>query len=159
MMAAIAVMFSTTGRGDQISMALHTPDIPETTPANDRREDAVIRSSDGLFRIIVNIGDDDLQMIVDTGAAVSVLTPTDAERIRHRSVPLISNRKLETVNGTIDVKWYRIRQVRIKGQILENFDYAVAGSALSQSIVGQDALKRLGPVTLTPEWMTFAAVP
>ena len=156
MMAAIAVLFSAMGRGDRISLGLHTPEIPETVPFDDRLKSAVVRSPDGLFRIAVNVGGDDLQMIVDTGASVSVLTSTDAERIRHRSLPLISNRKIETVNGTIDVKWYRIRQVRIMGQMLENFDYAVAGNALSQSIVGEDALNQLGPVTITPQWMTFA---
>jgi aspartyl protease family protein len=115
------------------------------TPGHEARE--FPRASDGLFYVTAAINGQPVRFLVDTGASVIVLSARDAAR-----TGLASQAKydahIETASGTAPMAWTRIDRVEIGGRQVEGLRAAVVQQGLSVSLLGQNALAKLGPVTM-----------
>lgn len=161
---AAAPHLSTPASAGAASAMFAAEEPPPISAPPSRLDEAlsIDRSHDGLFRLNATVEGTKLRLIVDTGASVSVLTVPDAKRLEDKSVRLSTRRRLQTVNGIVNVESRRAFNVLIMGRKIESFDYMVAGGGLRESLIGQDTLSQLGPIILTAEQLSLqgpAAIP
>ena len=152
-LAAAAVTFPValqtglpTGREDIVSAKAAIVDAsPSAIPGHEARE--FPRASDGLFYVTAAINGQPVRFLVDTGASVIVLSARDAAR-----TGLANQAKydahMETAGGKAPMAWTRIDRVEIGGRQVAGLRAAVVQQGLSVSLLGQNALAKLGPVTM-----------
>ncbi len=109
----------------------------------DRRE--YHRDADGLFRIHARIDGQRVRMVVDTGATVMVLTRADARRA---GLATAGNARIRTVSGDARMEWARVDRLLVAGQTLRHIEVAVVDQHRSESLLGQNVLAQLGPITI-----------
>ena len=114
-------------------------------PGHEARE--FPRAPDGLFYVTAAINGQPVRFLVDTGASVIVLSARDAAR-----TGLAGQAKydahMETANGKAPMAWTRIDRVEIGGRQVAGLRAALVQQGLSVSLLGQNALAKLGPVTM-----------
>jgi clan AA aspartic protease (TIGR02281 family) len=106
------------------------------------------RDPGGSYRARVMIDGVPLQMVVDTGAAASLLSERDARRV-FEARDAGRNRAVVTLGGAHLVSRHEVRSVEIGGKTLSNVPVGLAPAA-PVSIIGQDWLAELGPIVLDP---------
>lgn len=112
------------------------------------------RSSDGLFRAMVDLDGHLVPMVIDTGATRSVLSARLAKAINLRTESQHGG-YLATVNGTSPYRTARVSNVRIGSLSLRSVDMIVAPGPGVISLVGQDILRQLGPMRINGNHITF----
>ena len=133
------------------SVPAGVPELPATdTPAIA----PIIRSPDGLFRATVTIEGRTIPMIVDTGATKSVLSSHVAKRLNLTIDPR-SGGSLATINGTTRYRLAAVDTLRIGQRSLHDMTFIVAEGPTRVSLLGQDALQRLGPIRIDAGRLTF----
>ncbi|MBN8829111.1 MAG: retroviral-like aspartic protease family protein [Sphingomonadales bacterium] len=106
------------------------------------------RDGGGAYRAVVVIDGVPLDMIVDTGAARSLLSEQDARRV-FRARDAERNRMVVTLGGAHLVNRQEARSVEIGGRTLLNVPVGLAPAA-TVSVIGQDWLAQLRPIVLDP---------
>lgn len=131
------------------NLAIATPpaEIVEMKEPSQARE--FKRADDGLFYITANIGNVPVRFIVDTGATVVVLTQKDANRIGLDPGDFGQTDNIQTASGPGLMHWAKIDSLELAGHQLSSIDVAVSSSDLKSSLLGQNALSRLGSVSLS----------
>jgi aspartyl protease family protein len=115
------------------------------TPGHEARE--FPRASDGLFYVTAAINGQPVRFLVDTGASVIVLSARDAARTGLASQARY-DAHIETASGNAPMAWTKIDKVEIGGRQVSGLRAAVVQQGLSVSLLGQNALAKLGPVTM-----------
>jgi len=115
------------------------------TPGSDARE--FPRAADGLFYVTASVNGQPVRFLVDTGASVIVLSPRDAARTGLADQARF-NAHIDTANGSAPMAWTKIDKVEIGGRQVAGLRAAVVQQGLSVSLLGQNALAKLGPVTM-----------
>lgn len=113
----------------------------------------ISRSSDGLFYLDGEIGDAPIRFLIDTGANLTVLAADDAARARLGTSGTTIT--LETVNGTAQIGEARVDRVELGGHDLVGLSVGIANQGLPVSLLGQDALSRLGTITIRDDELTI----
>lgn len=115
----------------------------------------IIKAPDGLFYVTATIKGTDVRFLVDTGANLVVLTPEDARRIGvspgHDGAP----GHVETAAGQAQMDRVSLDEVRVAGRDVHNIDAAVMRDGLKVSLLGQNLLSRLGPITMSGDEITL----
>ncbi len=105
------------------------------------------RAADGLFYVTARVNSVRVRFLIDTGATMVVLTKADAARVgaaRHGGAVM-----METASGPSAIDRVRLNHVAIAGHHVVEVDAAVVRQGLKVSLLGQDLLSRLGPVTIS----------
>lgn len=107
------------------------------------------RSRDGLFYVTARVNGVAVRFLLDTGATMVVLTPADATRVGASSGGPARHAMMETAAGPSAIDRITLDHVAIAGHTVVDVDAAVVRRGLKVSLLGQDLLSRLGPVTIS----------
>jgi aspartyl protease family protein len=107
------------------------------------------RADDGMFYVPAVVNGKHVRFLLDTGANMVVLTPEDARRIGVEVGIDGTSESIETAAGRSGMDRVMLDQVRVAGQDVKRVEAAVVRNGLSVSLLGQNLLARLGPITMT----------
>lgn len=110
-------------------------------------EDGSVRvraQRDGHFYIDSRVNGQAIRFLIDTGASVVALSPTDAERIGFQRAQLNFSQRLHTAGGIVRAAPVVIRSLQLGDIRLRNVRAVVNEEALPHSLLGISALERLG---------------
>ncbi|CAN5288375.1 hypothetical protein BH11PSE5_BH11PSE5_10760 [soil metagenome] len=113
------------------------------------------KSPDGLFYVSAKVRGVPVRFLVDTGANIVVLTPEDARRIGV-TPGSGGGSDIETAGGSSRIDRITLDRVSIAGRDLDGVDAAVMHDGLKVSLLGQNLLSKLGPVTITGDELTLS---
>jgi aspartyl protease family protein len=122
---------------------------PDDAPTASKPKDAVMseieQAPDGLFYVTVRINNKPVRFVIDSGASVVVLTKADAQ-VLSLATSNTKRQSIQTASGSKPMRWTRLETLSIAGQTLTDVDAAIIDSGLQTSLLGQNALARLGSV-------------
>lgn len=127
-----------------------TPGLRQPTPvhaAPSRGLVRVERSTDGLFYVMVGIESREMRFLVDTGASVTVISPSDARALK-LDVKQTSGSALRTVGGMVSGGIAEVPRMVIAGREILDIQVAIIDHGAPAPLLGQNALAQLGPVVL-----------
>lgn len=107
------------------------------------------RSRDGLFYVTARVNGVAVRFLLDTGATMVVLTPADATRVGAAFGGPARHTMMETAAGPSAIDRITLDHVAIAGHRITDVDAAVVRRGLKVSLLGQDLLSQLGPVTIS----------
>lgn len=107
------------------------------------------RAADGLFYVSARVNGLKVRFLLDTGATMVVLTKADAERVGATRNPAAAKLMMETAAGPSAIDRVTLDHVAIAGHHVTQVDAAIVRRGLKVSLLGQDLLSRLGPVTIS----------
>lgn len=105
-----------------------------------------IKGDDGLFRLTARRAGQTARLVVDTGATQTILTAGDARRLGVGEGG--EEIELLTANGIATMRRVEIAGLVVAGRRLPALRIVVAPAGLPHSLLGQDAIARLGRVTI-----------
>lgn len=105
------------------------------------------RAADGLFYVTARANGETVRFVVDTGASVVVLSGADAHRLGV-AVDKAAPARIRTAGGGAAMRWGNIEELELAGKRMTNLKAAIVDQGLPVSLMGQNALARLGSVTL-----------
>jgi aspartyl protease family protein len=114
------------------------------------------KSPDGLFYVTGMIKGVPIRFLVDTGANLVVLTPEDARRIGLAPTQAGAPGDIETAGGPSQIDRVTLDKVSVAGREFGGIDAAVMHNGLKVSLLGQNLLSKLGPITMTGDELTFS---
>ncbi len=100
-------------------------------------------SRNGHFLVDSLVDGHPVRFLVDTGASIIVLSPTDAERLGYKLADLKFDRIMSTANGRVRGASIKIRELIVGSIIVRNVGAIVNGAELSESLLGMNFLERL----------------
>lgn len=109
------------------------------------------RAGDGLFYVRAIVNGVPVRFVLDTGATLVVLTPEDARRIGATGRAGAQSDSMETAGGRSAIERITLDRVRLAGHAVTGVDAAVAHTGLKTSLLGQNLLSQLGPITLSAD--------
>lgn len=115
----------------------------------------IARAPDGLFYVTGTIEGVEVRFLVDTGANLVVLTPEDARRIGVSPDNDHALGSVETASGQAQMDRVSLDKVQVAGRNVHNIDAAVMRTGLKVSLLGQNLLSRLGPITMSGDEITL----
>lgn len=101
------------------------------------------KNDDGHFYVGVNINDQEVSFLMDTGATKTILSEYDARRL---GIPLSKIRfteRFETPNGIISAAPIVIESAIIGSIILTNVHASITSTGIRQSILGMNVISML----------------
>jgi aspartyl protease family protein len=107
------------------------------------------RADDGLFYVPAMVNGKQVRFLLDTGANMVVLTPEDARRLGVEVGIDGASESIETAAGRSGMDRVMLDQVHVAGQDVKRVEAAVVRNGLQVSLLGQNLLSRLGPITMT----------
>lgn len=119
---------------------------------------AAQRASNGLFYVTATVNGKSLRFLVDTGASVVVLTAADARAAGISLQDSHYNANVDTVGGSTAMAWARIDQFTLGTRKVYNLKAAVVRNGLGVSLLGQNALAQLGPVTIEGDRISWRSL-
>lgn len=116
------------------------------------------RDRDGHFRAAALVNGQPVELLVDTGATLVMLTPEDARRAGFDPARLAMTRPVQTANGPARVATVLLAELRVGGVVLTDVPAAVAGPGLLHgSLLGMSFLGRLEALSVRGPRMVFSA--
>jgi|GEM_PF-1387360 len=111
--------------------------------------------ADGLFYIEGQADGHKIRMLVDTGASHTVLTARDAAKLKiqysqHGASTLI------TAGGRTRVRSGNLAELTVGNQRLTDLPVSVVDSALPVSLLGRNALTKMGDITISGDNLEFS---
>lgn len=100
-------------------------------------------SNNGHYMVDSLVNGRPLRFMVDTGASVVVLSPSDAERLGYKLDELNFDRTMRTANGLVQGASIRIERISIGSIEMNQVPAIVNGAQLSHSLLGMSYLERL----------------
>ncbi|MGF1462656.1 MAG: TIGR02281 family clan AA aspartic protease [Maricaulaceae bacterium] len=130
---------------------------PIAAPSDGQTRAAVIpRRDNGQFRTQVRVNGRWVDMLVDTGASVVVLTAQDADKVGFDRGSLLFTARANTANGVAKAAPVRLDRVQIGSITLRDVPAAVMEpEALNQSLLGMSFLGELSEVNANPRQMVL----
>jgi len=139
------------------AMATNAAFAPSRSGGMNKKAAYVItRSADGLFYVNATIDGNPIRFLVDTGANVTVLTRSDAERLGlSDGQPDMGRATLRTAGGPTSMQWTRIPVLSVADRPVENVNAAIIDRGIEVSLLGQNVLSRLEGMTFTGDQLRF----
>lgn len=161
-LAAVPPSSGTEPRGDLIQPAI-TQSAAKTSaraPALPviRGERETRRAEDGLFYLTALVNHVPVRFVVDTGASVVVLTRADAARARLASRDHVVAAVLDTASGGARMAWTTLPRLHVGGRELTGLRAAVAHDGLKVSLLGQNALAKLGTISFDGDYLRIRSI-
>lgn len=103
----------------------------------------ITASNNGHYMIDSLVNGRPLRFMVDTGASLVVLSPSDAERLGYELSELNFDRSMRTANGIVQGASIRIERISIGSIEMEDVPAIVNGTSLPHSLLGMSYLERL----------------
>lgn len=121
---------------------------PESEPAGVAW---LVKSEDGHFYAEAMVSEDDgpgsrVRFLVDTGATMVALTPTDAQRIGFDPDTLVYDVQARSANGMVRAARVRLDHVTVSGVRVEDVEAVVLEQGLAQSLLGMSYLGDLSKI-------------
>lgn len=115
------------------------------TPSVDGR--LILSDVDGLFRIVARFDGKPEVMVIDTGATVTVLSSDVAARL---GIDARGGKggTLRTAGGPMRYRRVMVGEISIGARTARNVRVAVVTGSMPHSLMGQDVISQLGPVTI-----------
>ena len=123
---------------------------PAATP-----QQAILRAADGLFYVDAQVNGHRVRFLVDTGASVVVLTAADAAAIGAAPESDTFDGNVQTVGGATRMAWTTIDTVSVAGRHAHKIRAAVVRDGLPVSLLGQNALSKLGALTIRDDRLSL----
>jgi aspartyl protease family protein len=115
----------------------------------------IARAPDGLCYVEAQANGQTIRFVVDTGATVVVLNRSDAKKMGIAYEKLLGSDQIKTVGGPSAMRWATIDHLETAGRELHGLNAAVVDQGLPVSLMGQNALSRLGSVTMRGDTLTI----
>lgn len=152
--ALIGVAMPTGGSGPAADPPAETATDPEAQQSGWAAETRLERRGNGHFYVDAMVDGQIVDFMIDTGASGVVLTVEDAERIGipvdpHDFVVIGSG-----ASGAVRGRLLRFDRIAVDGKEVRDVDGAVA-EGLTQSLLGQSYLSRIGGVQMSGEYMVL----
>lgn len=109
---------------------------------------SVAADRSGRHRVQASVNDRDVNFLLDTGATQTVIGNSAAQRLG--LAPGGPKRRLLAVGGTVYARTVTARSFKVEGRDIGSLNVLVV-EGWDTSLLGQDALRRLGPITLVPQ--------
>lgn len=113
------------------------------------------RAPDGMFYLTGVVNGQAIRFMVDTGANVTVLTPADARLVASAKSASEPERSVMTASGPVRGYNAQITELKIGGRSLQAVRAVVLETGMGVSLIGQDTLRKLGPMTFDGDRMTL----
>lgn len=142
----------------QISANLAVADQPVARvvrPQPQMQAITIGKAPDGLFYLSGSVNGTRVRFLLDTGANMVVLTGDDARRIGLSSPDGPAGESIETAGGRSSMDRVSLDRVSIAGREVANIDAAVMQDGLKVSLLGQNLLSKLGPITMSGDEITL----
>lgn len=120
---------------------------------NGYAETILRRAPDGHFYADLMVNGAPIKFLVDTGATTVALTRDDAQRAGLQFSDGEFTGKAQTASGTVGVKPVTLDRVSLGALEATQVDASIIESGLTQSLLGQSWLKRVGTVTIEGDEM------
>jgi aspartyl protease family protein len=134
-----------------------TPAAFAAVSRDTRPSQTVERAEDGLFYLSAQLGGQELRLMLDTGANMTVLSAKDARAAGITSKDLSYDHQLITAGGTIRAASTQLDGLEIGGQRLDHVGVIVTDAEDGVSLLGQNVLSRLGEVVMQEDRMIIRA--
>ena len=115
----------------------------------------VLKAADGHYWAEAEIDGRAVRVMVDTGASVVVLTPTDAARLGLRLHTSDFSAEVVTASGPVAAAPVQLKAVSVAGARVEQVEALVVAEGLPHSLLGMSYLGRLSAFTATPAALTL----
>ncbi|MDC7675785.1 retropepsin-like aspartic protease family protein [Asticcacaulis machinosus] len=112
-------------------------------PANSGSTTSIPKSQDGHYWAEARVNDASVKFLVDTGATIVALTPSDALRLGVDADELRYDRQVTTAMGQTAAAVVKLRSVHIGQTEVRDVDAIVIREGLSTSLLGMSYLGRL----------------
>ncbi|WAC49645.1 TIGR02281 family clan AA aspartic protease [Asticcacaulis sp. SL142] len=112
-------------------------------PANAGSVTSIPKSQDGHYWAEARVNDASVKFLVDTGATIVALTPSDALRLGVDADELKYDRLVTTAMGKTEAAVVKLRSVHIGQTEVRDVDAIVIREGLSTSLLGMSYLGRL----------------
>ncbi|MFN4041180.1 MAG: TIGR02281 family clan AA aspartic protease [Brevundimonas sp.] len=115
----------------------------------------VARADDGHYWARASIEGQAVDLMVDTGASLVVLTRADAERLGYRLDEADFSLRLNTASGAVAAAPIRLASIDVGSARVERVAALVAADGLPHSLLGMSYLGRLSGFEATPRALTL----
>jgi aspartyl protease family protein len=115
----------------------------------------VARADDGHYWARASIEGQSVDLMVDTGSSLVVLTRQDAERLGYRLEDADYSVRLNTAAGSVAAAPIRLAVVGVGSARVERVAALVAADGLPHSLLGMSYLGRLSSFEATPRALTL----
>lgn len=112
-------------------------------PANGGSTTSIPKSQDGHYWAEARVNDASVKFLIDTGATIVALTPSDALRLGVDADELKYDRLVTTAMGKTEAAVVKLRSVHIGQTEVRDVDAIVIREGLSTSLLGMSYLGRL----------------
>lgn len=109
------------------------------------------RADDGMFHLDARVNGVEMRFLIDTGTTAVVMSPRDAARA---GLPPGRAAHLLTAGGAAPVRWSRAERIALARREFRDVEIAVLETPFGYSLLGLEALSRLGTITLDGDRMT-----
>lgn len=106
-------------------------------------ETRVPMSPDGHFWVAATINGVERELLVDTGATITAISPETARLANVQPKPLGQNVLMRTANGTVSANMASIDEIRFGNVIARDLDAVVAPGLGDANVIGMNLLSRL----------------
>jgi aspartyl protease family protein len=117
----------------------------------------ISKAPDGLFYLSGKVNGAPVRFLIDTGANMVVLTAGDARRVGLAVGQGASPDSIETAGGPSSMSRVTLDHVTVAGRNVASIDAAVMQNGLKVSLMGQNLLSKLGPITMSGDEIALGA--
>ncbi len=109
---------------------------------------SLVKAEDGHFYAEAMVAAEDgpgsrVRFMVDTGATMVALKPSDAQRIGLELDEIAYTARVRTANGEVRAAYVQLDRITVSGVAVEDVDAVVLESGLEQSLLGMSYLGAL----------------
>ena len=145
--ACLVVAFFVGSAQDKMEQGLkdhaRAPAEQATEKTSNHTEMVIAANNAGHFLVDADLGQAEVRFLVDTGATMVVLSPSDAKRLGLNPDSLRFSGLFETANGQVRVAPVTLGRVQIGNLVLYDVEAVVNGAPMRVSLLGMSFLKRL----------------
>jgi len=131
--------------------------LPAPQPQPSVHATTIAKAPDGLFYVSGSVNGTQVRFLVDTGANMVVLTGDDARRVGLTPGNARAADSIDTAGGRSSMERVSLGRVNVAWRDIAHIEAAVMQDGLKVSLLGQNLLSKLGPITMSGDEMTLSS--
>ena len=153
--AATAISLALVGRDialepeDRRPARAEQPPAPPAAPQQTAGATSFSKAPDGHFWAEASVNGARVRFLVDTGASIVALTPSDAQRVGLNPRALAFDATIRTAGGPVPAARIALERISVGGLEERDIDAVVLTSGLDHSLLGMSFLERFSRVEAT----------